>query len=139
MQLSFFVPGIPVAKGRPRARGFIRKNGKLGASMYTPDKTAHWENIVRDRAIAYAPPEPIDKPIRLQMDFYMPKPKSAKKRLYPSVRPDVDNLSKALMDAMNGIIWADDALVCQKHSSKYYATEPSQVGVSVEIKTMEGA
>ena len=133
------MPGQPVAKGRPRATGFIDKQGKARGRMYPPDKTAHWENVVKDRALSCGLEEPIDGAISLQLDFYFSRPKSAKNRKYPHVRPDIDNLSKLIMDAVNGVIWTDDARVCRKVSEKHYTDDVRQVGVRVQIMTMEEA
>lgn len=133
--ISFFVPGIPVAKGRPRA--YKMNNGRIGT--YTPDKTVDWERKVRGYANDVKPATPIDEPLTVCIEFTLLKPKSvSKKRQFPSVKPDLDNLEKAVLDAMNGLIYKDDALICRKYGAKWYTNDASQVGVSVEIKTMEG-
>lgn len=55
--ISYFAPGIPVAKGRPRA--YKMHNGHIGT--YTPDKTVDWERNeiarkLRDTASMHARP-----------------------------------------------------------------------------------
>ena len=133
--ISYFVPGIPVAKGRPRA--YKMHNGHIGT--YTPDKTVDWERKVRSYAYEARPATPLEEPLTVCIEFTLLKPKSvAKKRQYPSVKPDLDNLEKAVLDAMNGLIYTDDALICRKYGAKWYTTNASETGVSVEIKTMEG-
>ncbi len=132
--ISFFVPGTPVAKGRPRA--YKMHNGHIGT--YTPDKTVDWERKVRSYAYDVKPATPLDGPLTVCIEFTLLKPKSvSKKRQFPSVKPDLDNLEKAVLDAMNGLIYTDDALICRKYGAKWYTNDASQVGVSVEIKTME--
>ena len=42
----------------------------------------------------------------------------------PAVKPDADNLAKAALDACNGIIWRDDALICSLLVKKRYAAYP---------------
>ena len=42
----------------------------------------------------------------------------------PAVKPDADNLAKAALDACNGIIWCDDALICSLLVKKRYAAYP---------------
>lgn len=127
--IEFFVPGVPVAKGRPRA--YRRKNGSIGA--YTPDKTVVWEETIKYYAMKVRPDKPIDGPIKLILEFKMPKSKNAEKqkRQHPTTKPDLDNLEKAVMDALNGIMWTDDARVCQKISSKIYANESCERGVCI--------
>jgi len=132
-QLAFFVPGEPVAKGRPRA--FKMRNGHIGT--YSPDKTVTWERTVKYEALKMKPTEPLDGPLRLELHFYFPRTKSAKKRPYPHVRPDLDNLEKAVLDAMNGLIYTDDARVCSKTSAKHYTNDAAQIGVAITIETME--
>ena len=44
--------------------------------------------------------------------------------ILPAVKPDADNLAKAALDACNGIIWRDDALICSLLVKKRYAAYP---------------
>lgn len=41
-----------------------------------------------------------------------------------TTKPDADNCLKAICDALNGIIWKDDALVIEKHVYKFYSDTP---------------
>lgn len=61
------------------------------------------------------PEKPLDGPIKLILEFRMTKSLNAEiqKRQYPCTKQDLDNLEKAVMDALNGIIWTDDAKVCE--------------------------
>jgi len=47
--------------------------------------------------------------------------------LHATGRPDVDNCSKLALDALNGIIWKDDAQVCQLNIVRRYAEAPRAV------------
>ncbi|UGA38203.1 RusA family crossover junction endodeoxyribonuclease [Chromobacterium haemolyticum] len=42
MNISFFVPGAPVGKGRPK----VSSRGGKFARMYTPEKTANYESLI---------------------------------------------------------------------------------------------
>lgn len=68
--------------------------------------------------------EPFDGPLRVQVTFYLPKPRTVTREL-PSVKPDLDKLQRALGDMLTiaGII-ADDARIVTWHSSKRYG-DPS--------------
>lgn len=129
--IEFFVPGIPVAKGRPRV--CRRSNGSIGT--YTPDKTVVWEETIKYYAMKVRPVKPIDGPIKLTLEFRMPKSKSAdrQRRQHPTTKPDLDNLEKAVMDALNGIMWTDDAQIFSKSSKKEYSQDLSNCGVSILI------
>lgn len=72
--------------------------------------------------------------IDIELNFKLPK--SAKKALKDRVyklgeklpylsRPDVDNCTKGILDALNGIAWVDDCLVRKATSTKNYADNDS--------------
>ncbi|WP_178381961.1 RusA family crossover junction endodeoxyribonuclease [Paenibacillus sp. P32E] len=75
---------------------------------------------------------PFQTPIIITADFYYKIPsdfrvadkklaREGKKR--PAVKPDIDNVAKALMDALNKIAYRDDNQVVGLHTNKYYADE----------------
>lgn len=108
--------------------------------MRTPDKTVGWEQKVYTYANQAKPAEPLDVPLRVQIQFYLLKPKSKPKRaIWPSGRPDLDNLVKAITDAMNMLIYTDDSRICELVATKFYTDDTRQVGVRVQIMTMEEA
>jgi Holliday junction resolvase RusA-like endonuclease len=45
----------------------------------------------------------------------------------PTSRPDLDNYVKAALDAINGIVIADDALVVELEACKRYGPDPKVV------------
>ena len=61
-----------------------------------------------------------------------PRPKSCKRGGWHDRRPDCDNLLKAVMDALNGLIWTDDARIVDMRVQKDYAIGPPRVEISVE-------
>jgi Holliday junction resolvase RusA-like endonuclease len=44
--------------------------------------------------------------------------------VFPNVKPDLDNVVKAVLDALNGVVYLDDAQVVNLVATKRYATEP---------------
>ena len=121
---TFFFPVEPVAKGRPR----MTRTGHA----YTPQKTRDAETALRDLAVKYNC-KPFENAICVGMTFYITKPKSAKKRQMPTVKPDLDNLAKSA-DAFNGILWTDDALIVELHAYKKYADEKQERGLAMIIQ-----
>lgn len=122
---SFTVDGAPVAKGRPR---FARRGSFV--TTYTPKNTAAAENQIAKEALQYIP-EPITEPVALRIVFYMPIPKSYSKKRSEALknaphikRPDVDNLAKLVLDALNGIAWAGDSQVYSMSVEKRYSDMP---------------
>ncbi len=134
--LDFTVPGIPVGKGRAR---FVRATGRA----YTPAKTVSYEGQVAQYAqIAMAGRAPLLGPVRLCIEAVFPKPVSwSKKRaaatLWHTSKPDGDNLAKATSDAMNGIVYRDDAQIARTEVTKIYSTDGS-ARLRVTIEPLEG-
>lgn len=134
------IPGQPVPKGRPR---FTR-----GGFAYTPDKTRKYEKLVAGLAkTAMVGRPPFDCPIKVMVTAFMRIPQMSRKRtadaqagyILPAVKPDADNLAKAALDACNGIIWRDDALICSLLVKKRYALEPRlEIRVMPEETTLFG-
>jgi Holliday junction resolvase RusA-like endonuclease len=137
--ITFTIPGEPVAKGR--ARSFVR-NGHV--AHYTPEKTAHYENLVRLAAQqAMAGRAPIEGPVRLVVDAWLGIPVSwslnkqrqaALHAIQPTKRPDLDNILKAVKDGMNNIVWRDDSQVVVVQASKVYGQPRVEVKVQ-ELQT----
>lgn len=61
--------------------------------------------------------------------FVLTRPKTCKREL-PTVKPDVDNFNKAVFDALNGLVWRDDALIVRHDCEKVYGA-PTRVEVTV--------
>ena len=54
------------------------------------------------------------------MIFYMDRPESRRKDIWVPTTPDLDNLEKAVLDALNGVAYEDDRYVVAKNSQKRY-------------------
>lgn len=137
--VTFFVPGKPKGKGRPR-------RNPNGGRPYTDSQTRMYEDQIAAnyRRIAGKFQFPDDVFLRVRIQQQMPVPKSASKtkkttmlegRTYPSAKPDLDNVIKAVLDALNGVAYKDDARVVGLYSQKVYSDNP---GVLVEISRMGG-
>ncbi len=63
--------------------------------------------------------KPIASAVKVQLDFVMSKPKSAK-RAFPSVKPDLDKLVRAVLDGLTGVVYEDDSQVILISASKTY-------------------
>lgn len=114
--LTIRIPGAPRGKGRPR---FMRIGN--GVRTYTDQETAAYENLVAIAARAELMGEPgFEGAVRLSVVATFPRPKTCK-RAQPSVRPDLDNVVKAILDGLNQSgIWRDDAQVCELTATKAY-------------------
>ena len=133
MTTVFTVIGEPQGKARPR----ILRSGRA----YTPKKTADYEKAIR-AAFNGAGGDLTENPVRVSISAYYRIPQSASKRMQaqmmeneimPTKKPDVDNLAKAVCDALNGIAYKDDAQVCELFVRKLYAYEPMIVVTVKEL------
>ena len=121
-----FVNGIPKAQPRPRMTA--------SGHVYNPDSADVWKEIVRTAFLSFHRP-PITNPIRLRVSFFLPRPKTMKGEIaVPHVKkPDVDNLLKAVMDAMTVAgVWKDDALVYATEAGKWYTAGKTGARIIVE-------
>jgi Holliday junction resolvase RusA-like endonuclease len=125
---QLFVNGIPKAQPRPR----LASNGKV----FNPRSADAWKEEVK-AAFVSCRRETISTPVYLKVIFYLPTPKRKNKNdienMKHNVKPDLDNLLKALMDAMTNVrIWEDDALVFKIESEKWYS--PTKTGARIIIE-----
>lgn len=139
IRLEFFIPGEPVAKGRPRA---VVVQGK--PRLYTPEDTRQYEALVAQvAAVAMrgAPPTAAAVSVTLDVLLTVPASWSQKKRedalagrVFAKSRPDYDNYTKALLDGMNGIVYVDDSQAVRGTTQKRYSATP---GVHVVVCALE--
>ena len=113
-RVSFTVEGNPIPKGRPR----VTRKGHA----YTPRRTREWEECVGWQArMAWEGP-PVTGPLKLTMHFYRAT----------AHRVDVDNMVKAVKDALNGIVYEDDSQVMVLTATKAIDRAAPRVTVIVE-------
>lgn len=139
--VQFFVPGKPIGKQRPKFNNKTK-------NTYTPKETRDYENLVRQCYIAkYADKQPIPAKIPLKVSIIANYPitQSMPKKqvkiienggaftVRPTKKPDADNISKIILDALNGLAYYDDNQVVTLRIDKCYAKDESQVGVYVKI------
>jgi Holliday junction resolvase RusA-like endonuclease len=115
------VDGEPVPKGRARV-------GKHG-TVFTPKRTRAFEAVVRQlAALEMRGRQPLQGPLRVDLLVQIAIPSSwpmtrrlaaLAGELLPTGRPDLDNFLKSV-DALNGIVFGDDAQVVEVCARKRY-------------------
>lgn len=131
--LRAHVHGTPRPAGSTRAIPVKRKGVEQVASVRDvrsvvvaddPVGTAEWRgaivDVVRNR-LDGRPPE--RGPVAVRLVFAMPKPSKVpdERAGWPMVKPDVDKLARAVLDALTAAgAWADDAQVCDVRAVKHY-------------------
>lgn len=53
--------------------------------------------------------------------------------IFPTVKPDTDNIAKSILDSLNGIAYLDDKQFVKLEVEKYYAQAPSVEIIIEEI------
>lgn len=123
---TIFIPGEP--KGQPRPRAF--SCGGM-ARVYDPGTAEGWKSQIALAVKPFLPPTPIETQLQLSARFFFSRPKGhvGKKGLKPSApahftkKPDLDNVVKALCDALTTVrLWNDDSQVTIMLLSKGWAT-----------------
>ena len=130
--VAFAFYGEAIAKGRPRSRTF-KVGEHTRVQTYTPGRTVSFEGKVR--AIAKvamqsdgSAPTPDAVLVSLAFDRKMPAGWSRSKVLAMRGEPvavgaDLDNQVKAVLDALNGVVWEDDKQVSDLAVSRRWADE----------------
>lgn len=115
-QISLYIPGPCVPKGRPRVTW---KNGK--AFAYTPARSRNYAKLAKVVAISQMNESnykiiPKGKPVRILMEFYLNRKITAV--------PDIDNLQKQILDVLKGTCYENDSQVTEVLSRKIKGSLP---------------
>ena len=121
---------------------------KYVARVFEAGTAEGWKSLIAAAAKPHTPPVPILGPVRVELTFVFPRPKSHYRTgknagvlrddapTWHTSKPDRDNLEKAVLDALTqlGGFWRDDSQVCAGSVSKRYG---SPCGMLVIIKNLE--
>jgi Holliday junction resolvase RusA-like endonuclease len=139
--IQFFAQGTP--KGQPRPRAFAMKlgNGKFSARVFDAGTSEGWKSCVAMAAKPFLPPTPLTGPLEMSIDFYFARParlltkKSPDGEIPHTSKPDVDNLAKAVLDALTqtGML-VDDSQVYSLVAAKFYVVRGNTSGAQIEIR-----
>lgn len=137
--IKFTVPGPP--KGKARARTVRGRGGQTFS--YTPEGTVLYENLVKtcysqSSRDSFQNGEALE--VHIHAFYDIPKSTSKKKReqmlsgeILPTKKPDIDNIVKCILDALNGVAYHDDTQVARLVMTKAYAESPR---VEIEISML---
>ncbi len=144
MKIKLKIPGVPVAKERPR---FARLKNAGGIRPY---KSKAQESAEREfisvvkhqlRQSGHDTPIPAGIALKVSCWFVMPIPASSPKKfkvqcasriVYHTKKPDTDNLVKFAKDALNKVAWHDDSQVSVVRGMKIYGERPCTV-IEIEV------
>lgn len=117
--------GRVVPKPRPRATGF---GGKI--RMFTPAKAVKFERQVAKDAVKRCP-KPLAGALQVAVVVYY-KRAATNTTPYFVQRPDVDNLAKTLLDALNGVAYNDDAQIVDLRVQKCWSADEDKYEVFIQ-------
>jgi crossover junction endodeoxyribonuclease RusA len=122
--ISTYIPGTPVPQGSMSV-----VNGHVfhqhGAELKAWREAIAW-HVKGQRA-------PLDGAVGVILSFRLPRPKAHREDTWVSVRPDLDKLVRAALDALTGIAYHDDAQVVHVSAMKSYATDDQPAGLYLSV------
>lgn len=130
--MKFIVNGKPTGKGRPRLSRW---------GVYTPNKTVAYENLVKFSYLQATDDKLVNCAIKIEIWAYFEPPRSISKKKYNELigkaytkKPDIDNIGKAILDALNGIAYEDDNQIAELVVHKTYDKKARAV---IDIEKIE--
>lgn len=112
--------------------------------VYTPQKTRSAEQRIAEiakRAMGKLPQFVGAVSVNIAVWQTPPKCWPRKRRMekvWVTGKPDVDNVQKLIFDALNGIVWKDDAQIAHVLMSRLFSQDGSE-RLEIEIRELEGA
>lgn len=122
---TFFWPGQPRGQGRPRFNG--------RTAYKTSEDKAHEQSIRMAYWAKYTGEKPMGGALGVKLVAVYPIPQSrskkdrqlmAERKIPPTCKPDLDNIFKAVLDALNGVAFEDDKQVVELSGEKVYGEVP---------------
>ena len=134
MKYEFEVIGDVKGKARPRVNTYTCK-------AYTPTNTKDYEILVKQYfKIKYPRFVPLENrlSVKIVATFKVPKTTTKKDReqiekglISPTKKPDIDNILKIILDALNQMAFKDDTQITKLEVEKVYGEE-EKVYVAIE-------
>lgn len=139
-EYKIVIYGEPVPQGRPK---FARIGNHV--HTYDPQKSKNYKEQVKFWATQQLKKDcefkPFENSLYVEITFFLHIPAwwSKKKRIEaaqgltrPTKKPDLDNLYKCVTDALNGLLWKDDAIITDAHIKKRYTAELARTEIIVK-------
>ncbi len=132
--MKIFIPGEPIAQ--PRAK-VSTKNGFARAYTERDHPIHAYKQAVR-LAYVNAGGDVLEGPVSIRIVCWFGRPKSHSKRRRQqaepkTTKPDLDNIAKAILDALNEIAYDDDGQVYRLTVEKWYVGPYDSVGTIIEV------
>jgi len=149
MKLNINVPVRPVSQPRYEQRWVISKRGRKKRIAYAssrkrgkPHPIYEYKETLKFQALKVLKDNPNwdkKRPMDVGITFVFGRPKKFAEgdRRVHCCKPDVDNLTKSVLDAFNDVLWGDDSQVTDLRVGKRYSASDEDACVEVEVKYTE--
>jgi len=143
MTLAFTVYGVAESKGSMRA--YTPKGMRFPVVTDSNRNVRSWQQLIAEGAskalmqLPAAERKLVTGGVHCEVAFFLPRPKDLHRPKYRGVEvahtkaPDIDKLTRAVLDALTSVLWVDDAQVVELFAFKRYTAvgEPARVDVAV--------
>ncbi len=126
MIYEFEVIGEIKGKARPRLNTYT-------GNIYTDSNTKNYENLIKQYfKVKYPRYIPFENRVKVKIIIYLKIPQNTTKKnrklieeglLSPTKKPDIDNVVKIVLDALNKMAFKDDNQITQLEVEKTYSEE----------------
>jgi Holliday junction resolvase RusA-like endonuclease len=132
--MKIFIPGEPIAQ--PRVK--VSTRGGFARAYVDAKHPIHAYKQAIRLAYVNAGGEVLEGPVsvRIVCLFERPKSHSKKRRQHTepkTTKPDLDNVGKAILDALNEIAYNDDGQVFMLTVEKWYVGPYDLIGTVLEV------
>jgi Holliday junction resolvase RusA-like endonuclease len=146
VSIQFIIYGQPATQGSKKQMPIFRNGTPVTANGRTLTRVVEdnprlpdWRQQVALAAREAYQGELLLGPVELTVYFYQPRPKShygkgrnawklrPSAQAYPVWKPDTTKLTRAIEDALTGVLWRDDSQVVDHHLHKRYSNEVAGV------------
>jgi Holliday junction resolvase RusA-like endonuclease len=132
--MKIFIPGEPIAQ--PRAK--VSTRGGFARAYVDAKHPIHAYKQAIRLAYVNAGGEVLEGPVEVRIACWFERPKGhSKKRRQQrepkTTKPDLDNVGKAILDALNEIAYNDDGQVYRLTVEKWYVGPYDLIGTIIEV------
>lgn len=139
MRLVIYIDPIP--QPRPRFNRYSKQ-------VHTPNMVKKYKEEIRRAVVWSIGPDREDElplypgkiPLRIDLDFIFKRPKAMMTGSWPDGLmwrpsiPDRDNLDKAVLDSVKGVLWEDDAVVVCGEPRKFFAEKKGRPRIEIWVR-----
>lgn len=134
--LSVFIPGKPQPQGSMKA---FRVANRIAVTHAKGGELGIWRSAITTNCRdLWGETPPLDEPVVVVLEFFLPRPKSAPRRVaVPAKKPDIDKLVRAVLDGLTDAqVIADDARVVTLSAHKFFADAKHPMGARIHVRTV---